>query len=236
MNNISKYLIICLDQGILDMDKNVDHESDEIDDDESDDEIDESNDEIDDEDDDEIDESDDEIDKDTFEIDTDAMKDDFDRAESESLEDNESEYYEPESSEEIESEEIIAEDSAETEYELAETEYDEISDCADPLYAYSAIDDEDIIDSICNNNTFAFSTKSNKSVASQNTDFITIAKLSDLGMDRIFVYGKEVFVHGLNKISLKTDKNMNKIISDLRNRGLDSFADRISYLQNRTSH
>ena len=141
----------------------------------------------------------------------------------------------------VEPEEIVCAESDETVYvEPEEAVYYEpedpntpdcIEDVSDEIYAHKPIPDEDIIAGILENRLFAYSTTDNRRVGLNNSDWATIAKLTNIGMDRIFIDGKEVFVSGFNKISLKTEKNINIAVSQLRSRGLHESAEKIELLR-----
>lgn len=110
-------------------------------------------------------------------------------------------------------------------------EEDNIDDVDDEIYAHKPIHDESIINGIIQSRLFAYSTSDNRRVASSKIDWATIARLSDIGMDRIFIDGKEVFVSGFNKISLKTAKNITLATEKLKSRGLHDYAKRIEQLR-----
>jgi len=110
-------------------------------------------------------------------------------------------------------------------------EEDDIDDVDDEIYAHKPIHDESIIKGIIQSRLFAYSTSDNRRVASSKIDWATIARLSDIGMDRIFIDGKEVFVSGFNKISLKTAKNITLATEKLKSRGLYDYAKRIEQLR-----
>jgi hypothetical protein len=110
-------------------------------------------------------------------------------------------------------------------------EEDDIDDVDDEIYAHKPIHDESIINGIIKSRLFAYSTFDNRRVASSKIDWATIARLSDIGMDRIFIDGKEVFVSGFNKISLKTAKNITLATEKLKSRGLHDYAKRIEQLR-----
>ena len=212
MNNLSKFFILSLDQAILKMDEVLMAAEQEMDYDFGDDvELDDDEDLESDEEDLEDEDEDLESDDDDLESDDEDLEDD-----DEDLEDDD---------EDLEDEDEDLDEDLDD-----DDDFDDLEDVDDDIYAHSPISDESIIDKRVASNTFAFSTKDSRQIALQQTDWATIARLSESGMDRIFIDGKEVFVAGFNKILLKTDRNIKKMSEDLKSRGLSKYAERVEQL------
>lgn len=129
--------------------------------------------------------------------------------------------------------EIDVETDTETDVDSTTTadELDSFEDVDDEIYAHKPIEDESIIDGIVKSVLFAYSTKDNRRVSLNSADWASVAKLSDIGMDRIFIQGREVFVSGFNKILLKTENNIKITVENLKQRGLHDYAKKIEHLR-----
>ena len=118
-----------------------------------------------------------------------------------------------------------------SEYDEETDDEDSINDVDDEIYAHSPINDENMITRILQAKLFAYSTSDNRTMSLDYFDWATIAKLSEIGMDRIFMNGKEVFVSGFNKLSLKTDRNISMVSGMMKSRGLHDYANKIEKLR-----
>ena len=129
--------------------------------------------------------------------------------------------------------ETDVETDTETDVDITTTadELDSFEDVDDEIYAHKPIEDESIIDGIVKSVLFAYSTKDNRRVSLNSADWASVAKLSDIGMDRIFIQGREVFVSGFNKILLKTENNIKITVENLKQRGLHDYAKKIEHLR-----
>ena len=238
MKRISKYFLICIDPAIAAMDKSVDSvdsgddmeyqfgsdigeygdnysesNADETATDESYDETEETDDyseSDDDTDDDETDDTDDYSESD----------DDTDDDETDDTDDDETDYDETDDT-----------DDDADDYSESDDDEDSINDVDDEIYAHSPINDENMITRILQAKLFAYSTSDNRTMSLDYFDWATIAKLSEIGMDRIFMNGKEVFVSGFNKLSLKTDRNISMVSGMMKSRGLHDYANKIEKLR-----
>ena len=163
---------------------------------------------------DETDDTDDDTDDDDETDDTD------DYSESDDTDDDETDYDETDDT-----------DDDADDYSESDDDEDSINDVDDEIYAHSPINDENMITRILQAKLFAYSTSDNRTMSLDYFDWATIAKLSEIGMDRIFMNGKEVFVSGFNKLSLKTDRNISMVSGMMKSRGLHDYANKIEKLR-----
>ena len=111
----------------------------------------------------------------------------------------------------------------ETDNVINENELDELSFEDEDPFANKPVDSREFVECILKYPLFAFSSETNECIALKVSDWAEVARLYESGMDRVFVFGKEVFCCGYGELALKTNRNIDIVARQLKERGLEHY-------------